>query len=66
MLPNVYELQFVETRFHDLRREASDYRLAQTYRLSRDVRPTLIDRFLALASRVLLIRLTPNWAEAAA
>jgi hypothetical protein len=66
MLPNEYDLQVVESRYRELRREAVTYRLAQSSQVTLAARPSLLDQLRAVASRLRLMRSVPNRAEAAA
>jgi hypothetical protein len=51
MYPTVYDLQYIEQRGLEMRRQAAEYRLAQAYRVALVARPSLLARLRALLSR---------------
>ena len=53
MLPNDYELHLVQHRYHELRHEAEQYRLATINQHEPVARPTLSERLRELLVRAL-------------
>ena len=57
MYTNVYDtLDYIEQRNRDLRREAADYRLAQSVHIALVPGPSLLDRVRPLLARLHLAR----------
>lgn len=66
MLPTIYDVRIVEDRNRDLRREADAYRLAQASRPAVIPAPSLFARIRSLMTRLHLVRLVSDRAEAPA